>query len=67
MRDFSLKLGDGEHLESNVTQAIHIMEQAGCDFNQFYSAVVESWEKNLPKDENKKQDGLLLLPSSKTR
>src|SRR4051794_15776295 len=36
MQDYSRKLGDGDHLASNITQAVNLIVASGCDFNTFY-------------------------------
>jgi hypothetical protein len=44
MQDYSRKLGDGEHLASNITQAVNLIAASGCDFNTFYMHVIDAYK-----------------------
>ncbi len=43
MQDYTRKLGDGEHLASNITQAVNLIVAAKCDFNTFYMHVIDAY------------------------
>jgi hypothetical protein len=42
MRDYSRTLGDMEHIESNITHAVNLMQKAGVDFNTVYMFAIEA-------------------------
>ncbi len=44
MQDYTRKLGDGEHLASNITQAANLIAASGCDFNTFYMHVIDAYK-----------------------
>jgi hypothetical protein len=44
MQDYTRKLGDGEHLASNITQAVNLIVASGCDFNTFYMHVIDAYK-----------------------
>jgi hypothetical protein len=44
MQDYTRKLGDGEHIASNITQAINLIVASGCDFNTFYMHVIDAYK-----------------------
>ncbi len=44
MQDYTRKLGDGEHLASNITQAANLITASGCDFNTFYMHVIDAYK-----------------------
>jgi len=44
IQDYSRKLGDGEHLPSNITQAVNLIVASGCDFNTFYMHVIDAYK-----------------------
>lgn len=44
MQDYTRKLGDGEHLASNITQAVNLIVAAQCDFNTFYMHVIDAYK-----------------------
>jgi hypothetical protein len=44
MQDYTRKLGDGDHLASNITQAINLIVASGCDFNTFYMHVIDAYK-----------------------
>lgn len=44
MQDYTRKLGDGEHLASNITQAVNLIVASGCDFNTFYMHVINAYK-----------------------
>ncbi|MGI8405273.1 MAG: replication protein, partial [Thermomicrobiales bacterium] len=44
MQDYTRKLGDGEHLASNITQASNLIAASGCDFNTFYMHVIDAYK-----------------------
>lgn len=43
MQDYTRKLGDSEHLSSNITQAVNLIVASGCDFNTFYMHVIDAY------------------------
>jgi hypothetical protein len=44
MQDYTRKLGDSEHLASNITQAVNLIAASGCDFNTFYMHVIDAYK-----------------------
>jgi len=42
MRDYSRTLGDMEHVESNITHVVNLMQKAGVDFNTVYMYAIEA-------------------------
>ncbi len=44
IQDYTRKLGDGEHLASNITQAVNLIAASGCDFNTFYMHVIDAYK-----------------------
>ncbi len=44
IKDYSRKLGDGEHTNSNITQAANLIVACGCDFNTFYMHVIDAYK-----------------------
>ena len=44
MQDYTRKLGDSEHLASNITQAANLIVTSGCDFNTFYMHVIDAYK-----------------------
>ncbi|GEM_PF-6064269 len=44
MQDYTRKLGDSEHLASNITQAVNLIVASGCDFNTFYMHVIDAYK-----------------------
>ncbi len=50
MQDYTRKLGDGDHLTSNITQAANLIEACGCDFNTFYMHVIDAYKITCQKN-----------------
>lgn len=44
MQDYTRKLGDSEHLTSNITQAVNLIVASGCDFNTFYMHIIDAYK-----------------------
>jgi len=44
IKDYSRKLGDGDHTTSNITQAANLIAACGCDFNTFYMHVIDAYK-----------------------
>ncbi|MHB8647666.1 MAG: hypothetical protein ACYDAR_17945, partial [Thermomicrobiales bacterium] len=44
IKDYSRKLGDGGHTNSNITQAANLIVASGCDFNTFYMHVIDAYK-----------------------
>jgi len=49
MQDYTRKLGDGDHLTSNITQAVNLIAACGCDFNTFYMHVIDAYKITCQK------------------
>ena len=50
MKDYSRKLGDSNHANSNITQAANLIEACGCDFNTFYMHVIDAYKITCQKN-----------------
>ncbi len=50
MKDYSRKLGDSDHANSNITQAANLIEACGCDFNTFYMHVIDAYKITCQKN-----------------
>ncbi len=44
IKDYSRKLGDEGHTNSNITQATNLIAASGCDFNTFYMHVIDAYK-----------------------
>ncbi len=70
MQDYTRKLGDGEHLSSNITHAVNLIVASGCDFNTFYMHVIHAYKITSQKNGLENRSGYFftvlrdsLLPS----
>ncbi len=50
MKDYSRKLGDSDHANSNITQAANLIAACGCDFNTFYMHVIDAYKITCQKN-----------------